>query len=154
MTDIKKDHSVGSAAGATAGVVTGAGIGGAVGGPIGAAVGAVVGAVAGAKAGDSVAEAVNPTEYNDYWKTSYSTRPYYNSQYVWDDYSPAYKLGYDSYGQYRGKKFDAVSADLERNWDKVKGNSRLAWNDAKQAASDGWHHIERALPGDADGDGR
>src|SRR5688572_30523330 len=117
MADIKKDHSVGSAAGATAGVVTGAGIGGAVGGPVGAAVGAVVGAVAGAKAGDSVAEAINPTQYNDYWKTSYTSRPYYSSQYVWDDYAPAYKLGYDSYGQYRGRDFDKVSNDIERNWE-------------------------------------
>ena len=156
MADVKKDHSVGAAGGAAAGVVGGAALGGAVGGPVGAAVGAVVGAVAGAKAGDNLAEVVNPTTYNDHWKTSYTARPYYNSQYVWDDYAPAYKLGYDSYGNktYRGRNFESIESNLESDWNRIKGNSRLAWNDARQAVRDGWHHIERALPGDADGDGR
>jgi hypothetical protein len=28
------------------------------------------------------------------------------------------------------------------------------WNDAKQAVRAGWHRVERAMPGDADNDGR
>ena len=50
--------------------------------------------------------------------------------------------------------FEDVQNELERNWDSAKANSRLAWNEAKGAVRDGWHHIERAMPGDADGDGR
>jgi hypothetical protein len=34
------------------------------------------------------------------------------------------------------------------------GMTRLAWNPARGPVRDGWHHIERALPGDADADGR
>jgi hypothetical protein len=30
----------------------------------------------------------------------------------------------------------------------------MAWNDAKGAVQDGWHYVERAVPGDADRDGR
>ena len=31
---------------------------------------------------------------------------------------------------------------------------KLGWDKARNAASDAWHRVERALPGDFDGDGR
>jgi hypothetical protein len=36
----------------------------------------------------------------------------------------------------------------------MRGDSRLDWEEAKHAVRAGWHRVERALPGDADGDGR
>ena len=153
MSDIKKDHSIGEGTGAVTGAVTGAAVGTAA-GPVGTVVGAIAGGVLGAKAGGAVAEAVNPTEYNDHFKNSYQSTAYYNSSRDWNDYEPAYKYGYDTYGQYRGQKFEDVESDLERNWDTTKANSRLAWTEARGAVKDGWHHIERAMPGDADRDGR
>ena len=155
MNDVKKDHSIGAGTGAVAGAVTGAAVG-AVGGPVGSAVGAIAGGVIGAKAGDSVAEAVNPTEYREHFKTEYKKAPYYSSERDWNDYEPAYQYGYDTYGQYRGSRFEDVETDLQRNWDQTRAqsNSQLEWNDAKHAVRDGWHHIERAMPGDADRDGR
>jgi len=153
MSDVKKDHSIGAGTGAVAGAVTGAAVGSAA-GPVGTVVGAVTGGVIGAKAGDSIAEAVNPTEYQDHFKNTYRERPYYNASREWNDYEPAYKYGYDTYGQYRGQKFEDVESDLERNWNQAKAKSRLEWNEAKGAVRDGWHHIERKLPGDFDRDGR
>jgi hypothetical protein len=125
MSDVKKDHSIGSGTGAI-----------------------------GAKAGDSIAEAVNPTEYTNYFETNYKSVPYYQSGRDWSDYQPAYQYGYDTYGQYRGQKFEDVESSLERDWDSSRARSRLAWNEARDAVRDGWHHIERAMPGDADRDGR
>ncbi len=154
MTDIKKDHSVGAGTGAVAGAVTGAVAGTAVGGPIGTVVGGVIGAVVGSKAGDSIAEAVNPTEYNSHFQNSYQAAPYYSAGREWNDYEPAYKYGYDTFGQHRGQRFEDVEDSLERNWDSTRGNSRLAWSEAKGAVKDGWHYVERAMPGDADRDGR
>lgn len=151
--EIKKDHSVGAGTGAVGGAIAGAAIG-SVAGPIGTVVGAVAGAVGGAKAGDAIAEAVNPTEYNRHFEGQYREAPYYSAGREWNDYEPAYKYGYDTYGQYRGQRFEDVENDLERNWDATKANSRLAWTEARGAVRDGWHHIERAMPGDADGDGR
>jgi len=153
MSDVKKDHNIGSGTGAMAGAVAGAAIGSAA-GPAGSAVGAVVGGIVGAKAGDSIAEAVNPTAYTEHFRKDYASAPYYISGSEWRDYEPAYKYGYDTYGQYRGRQFDDVESELQRNWDATRGNSRLAWNDARQAVRDGWHYIERAMPGDADRDGR
>ena len=153
MSDVKKDHNIGSGTGAVAGAVTGAAVGSA-GGPVGSVVGAVVGGVVGAKAGDSIAEAVTPTEYHDHFKTEYKNTPYYTAGREWNDYEPAYQYGYDTYGQYRGQRFEDVETDLERNWDKTRAKSNLEWNEAKQAVRDGWHHIERRMPGDFDRDGR
>lgn len=153
MSDIKKDHSIGAGTGAVGGAITGAAVG-SMAGPVGSVVGAVVGGVVGAKAGDSIAEAVNPTEYTDHFKTQYKSTPYYTAGREWNDYAPAYKYGYDTYGQNRGQKFEDVETNLERDWNRVKADSRLEWNEAKQAVRDGWHHIERRVPGDLDRDGR
>ncbi|MFD0739738.1 glycine zipper domain-containing protein [Lysobacter koreensis] len=153
MSDVKKDHSLGAGTGAVAGAVTGAAVG-SVAGPVGSVVGAIAGGVMGAKAGDSIAEAVNPTEYISGFKNEYRNTPYYSAGREWTDYEPAYKYGYDTYGQYRGQKFEDVEGDLERKWDATRADSRLAWNEARGAVRDGWHHIERAMPGDADRDGR
>ena len=153
MSDIKKDHSIGEGAGAVTGAVTGAAVGSAA-GPVGTVIGALAGGAVGAKAGGGIAEAVNPTEYTDHWRNTYRDTAYYNSGRDWNDYAPAYQYGYDTYGQYRGQRFEDVESDLERGWDNTRANSRLAWNEARSAVRDGWHHIERAMPGDADRDGR
>lgn len=154
MVDIKKDHAVGTGTGAAGGAVAGAVAGTAVAGPLGTVVGAVAGGILGAKAGDAVAEKLNPTDYNNYWQNNYKTSSYYAQGREWNDYEPAYKQAYDAYSQNPGKRFEDVEASLERGWENTKANSRLAWNEAREAVRDGWHRIERAIPGDADGDGR
>lgn len=153
MKDVKKDHSLGAGTGAVAGAVTGAAVG-SVGGPVGSVVGALAGGVMGAKAGDSIAEAVNPTEYNAYFQKEFRNAPYYSAGREWSDYEPAYKYGYETYSENRGQKFEDVESNLERKWDSIRVRSGLAWNEARDAVRDGWHHIERAMPGDADRDGR
>ena len=52
------------------------------------------------------------------------------------------------------RRFDEVESELASEWESTKGNSRLAWNDAKSATRAAWHRVERAMPGDADNDGR
>jgi uncharacterized protein YcfJ len=153
MSEIKKDHSIGEGTGAVAGAIAGAAVGSAA-GPVGTVVGAIAGGALGAKGGGKIAEAVNPTEYTNHFQQNYTSAPYYKAGTEWQDYEPAYKYGYDTYGQYQGKRFEEVESNLERDWNNTRANSRLEWNDAKGAVRDGWHHIERALPGDFDRDGR
>ena len=153
MSDIKKDHSIGAGTGAVGGAIAG-GVAGSAVGPIGTVVGAIAGGVIGAKAGDSIAEAVNPTEYISSFENKYQQAPYYSQGREWNDYKPAYKYGYDTYGEYRGQKFDDVEGELERKWDATRADSRLEWTEAKGAVRDGWHYIENKLPGDLDRDGR
>lgn len=145
-------HPVGTGVGAAGGGVAGAAIG-SVAGPVGTAVGGVVGAVVGGLAGKAAGEAVNPTAEDAYWRGSYASEPYYKSSYDYNDYSPAYKLGYSNRDAYKGKTWDQAESSLRSDWDRTRGNSRLEWDEAKHATKAAWHRVERALPGDADGDG-
>ena len=146
-------HPVGVGVGAAGGGAAGAAIG-AIGGPVGSAVGAVIGAVAGGLTGKAVAESIDPTAEDAYWEENYANRPYIEGDYTYDDYRPAYRAGYEGYSKYRGRRFEDVENDLERDYSGYKGSGRLTWERAKQATRDAWHKVERALPGDADGDGR
>src|SRR3954464_15387375 len=81
-------HPVGTGVGAAGGGAAGAAIGAAVSGPaapIGGVVGAGTGAVAGGLPVKGAAEAVNPTAEDAYWRENYRNRPYYESNYSYED---------------------------------------------------------------------
>jgi hypothetical protein len=142
-------HPVGVAGGATGGAVAGAALG-AIGGPIGAAVGGAIGAVAGGLAGKGAAEAVNPTEEDAYWRANHASRPYFKTGKTYDDYSPAYKYGWESAGrpEYAGRRFEDVENDLSRGWDKVKGKTQNEWAEMKHATRDAFDRTQnRMAPG-------
>jgi hypothetical protein len=76
----------------------------------------------------------------------------------YDDYAPAYRYGAESYSKYPDRSFDDVEPELSRDWSSARGRSSLEWEHAKHASRDAWHRVsnavERAVPGDSDGDGR
>lgn len=134
-------HPVGTGVGAAGGAATGAAIG-AVGGPVGAAVGLVAGAVVGGLAGKSVAETLDPTVEDAYWKTNYSKQKYVDGNAPYTMYQPAYRTGYEGRGQYPGKKFEEVETKLKRDYEKSRGNSTLSWEKARPATRDAWNRGE------------
>jgi hypothetical protein len=130
--------------GVAAGVATAAATGAAVGtvaGPAGTVIGAAVGAVVGGLAGKAVAEHYDPTVEDGYWREAHVREPYYDSRYTYDDYAPAYRLGGESRGRYRGRSFDDVESTLAGDWDRAKGSSRISWEHAKEATRAGWDRI-------------
>lgn len=133
----------GAAAGAAAAAATGVATGLVMGGPIGGAIGLVVGAIAGGVLGSEVGEAVNPTAEEHYWSTTYKTEPYYNSSFGYDDYRPAYRVGYDGYQLHPGKSFEEVEDLLQEDYVANRGNSRLAWLDARRASRSAWDRLGR-----------
>ena len=155
-------HPVGTGVGAAAGGIAGAAAAGAVAGsavgPAGTLVGALAGAVVGGLAGKGIAELIDPTAEEAYWRDNYSSRPYVTRGATFDDYGPAYRYGVDSYGRYEGRTFDEVESDLSRDWQRAKGKSKLTWDNAKHATRDSWQRVsdavERAVPGDSDRDGK
>jgi len=146
-------HPVGAGVGAAGGAAAGAAVG-AVGGPVGAAVGLVAGGIVGGLAGKGVAEKIDPTVEDAYWRDNYRNQPYVDRTAEYDEYRPAYRTGYEGYSRYAGKRFEDVEPDLQRDYEKSRGTSRLGWDKAKHATRDAWHRVEHAMPGDADGDGR
>jgi len=63
--------------------------------------------------------------------TARESRPYYEKDYTYDDYRPAYQYGLDSRTQHAGRSWDQVETDLARDWDRVKSHSRLNWDKAE-----------------------
>jgi hypothetical protein len=109
---------------------------------VGGAIGAVVGAVAGGLAGKGVAEAINPTAEDEYWRGEHRNRPYYAPGTDYDrDYAPAYRAGYTAAGQYRGRDWDEVEEDLGTNWESARGQSNLTWDKARDASRDAWDRV-------------
>lgn len=155
IADAPGVHPVGSVVGAAGGAVAGAAIG-AVAGPVGAAVGGALGAVAGSLAGRGAAETVNPAVEDSYWRENYTKTPGYKPGYTYDDYAPAYCAGYTCWERARasGETFDAHEPTVRSEFERIKGKSRLRWEEAKEASRAAWHRVERAIPGDADKDGR
>ena len=94
-----------------------------------------------------VAEFVNPTDYEDYWRSHFYGTVYYVSGCVWRDYRPAYRLGFDAYFSNHGRKFDDVEFEIARSWEAIKDNSQLTWSQAKHAVRDGWQFVESAVTG-------
>jgi Glycine zipper/Protein of unknown function (DUF2384) len=149
QTHHDKVHPVGTSVGGASGAVAGAVIGTAVGGPgIGTLVGAAVGAVASGMAGHGIAEGIDPTVEDSYWRENYKTRPYVNvkGNTSYDQYQPAYKYGWEARGQNPNRTWDQAENDLARGWEKAKGTSRQTWDEAKYAIKDAWTRVERALP--------
>lgn len=146
-------HPVGTGIGAAGGAATGAAIGSAA-GPVGTVVGGVIGAVAGGLAGKGVAESIDPTAEDAYWRNEFPNQTYRDSNSTYDDYEPAYRAGYTAYSTNPNRRFSDVEPELQNSWENVKGKSRLGWEKAKHASRAAWDRVERAIPGDSDRDGK
>lgn len=165
ITDAPGSHPIGTGigallGGAAAAAGTGAAIGAATGtvaGPVGTLIGAAVGAVVGGLAGKGVAEAIDPTVEEVYWRENFKSRPYASGK-SFDDYGPAYMHGVNSYTKYPNSRFDDVESNLARDWNTAGGKSSLDWANARIATRDAWDRlsdsVERAVPGDSDRDGK
>lgn len=143
-------HPVGTGIGAAGAGATGAAIGAAVGGPVGAVVGAAIGAVAGGLGGKAVAESINPTVEDDYWRNQYASRPYYEQGRTFEEYQPAYRAGYEGYGRYSesGRTYDEVEPELQREYENSHSRAGLEWEKAKHATQDAWNRLEHKLTGE------
>jgi hypothetical protein len=154
ITGAPGSHPVGTGLGAAAGGLAAGATAGSVAGPIGTVVGAAAGAVVGGLAGKAAEEAIDPTTEDAYWRENYRNRPYVEKGTSYDTYQPAYQYGWEARRQHRGKRFDEVESSLAAGWQKTKAHASMGWEKAKDAARDAWDRIERAIPGDADHDGK
>lgn len=78
-----------------------------------------------------------------YWNSVYWAQPHYRAGLSYDDYAPAYCVGYIGYAQYGGCYEDAEKS-LCANWLRIKGDSRLELQDALAAIRAAWDHAAMA----------
>lgn len=140
------ETGLGAAAGGMAGAIAGvaataasaAVAGTLMGGPIGGTIGLVAGAVAGGLLGHAAGEARNPTEEDHHWSSSYTREPYYNSDYAYDDYQPAYQTGTEGFDAYPDQSFEQIEVQLQDDYISNRGRSRLGWPEARAPMLAAW----------------
>jgi hypothetical protein len=145
ITKAPGSHPIGTGIGAVAGGAAAGAAVGTVAGPVGMIAGAAVGAVVGGLAGKGVAEVVNPTVEDAYWRENHSRQPYAKGR-SYDDYGPAYRTGYEGYALYgaKGGTFEDREVELRRSYEVTQ--PKLAWNEARPASRAAWQRFRDQRP--------
>lgn len=126
-------HPVGTGVGAATGGVAGAAIG-AFAGPVGAVIGTAIGAIAGGYTGKGIAESIDPSEEDAYWREHHANQPHAVEGSTYEEFAPAYRAGYTGFRA--DKPFDVAEEDLRTQYE---GGPQLTNEE-----------ISLAMPGDAD----
>lgn len=145
MSTLKKDHILGAGGGALVAGAAGATLGAVVAGAPGMAAGAAAGAALGAVVGNRMAETADRREDLGHFQQIFHTMPYYVSGMTWADYAPAYGYGLDTYRTRGGQPFTEAEAALGEDWDRARGVSQLAWNQARHAVAHAWRELDDTL---------
>lgn len=135
-------HPVGVGVGAAAGgMAAGAAAGTLTAGPIGTVLGAAIGAVVGGLGGKAVAEHFDPTVEEAFWKENHAKQPYYKAGEEYDQYAPAYKLGYEGRAAGTANTFEEAEPALKDRYASMEAGSFAPWDRAKQATKAAWNRV-------------
>ena len=143
ITGAPGSHPVGTGLGAVAGGAAAGAATGTVAGPVGTVIGAAVGAVVGGLAGKGIAEKIDPTREDAYWRENHASQPYGKNR-AYDDYDQAYRVGYVGYSESgsAGKTFEEQEAELRRRYE--SSQPKLTWNEARPASYAAWKRIDES----------
>jgi len=86
---------------------------------------------------------VRPELEDAYWQSVYWAQPYHRPELSYEDYAPAYCVGYIGCAQYGGC-YEEAEKSLCANWVRIKGDSRLSLEDALLAIRAAWEHAANA----------
>ena len=77
---------------------------------------------------------IDPAAHDAYWQENHSTQTYAKDGGSYDEYSHAYRTGYQG-AQTHGatKTFADAESTLKDSYEKLKGNATLGWDKAKHA---------------------
>jgi len=83
---------------------------------------------------------VDSAREEDYWRRAFWCEHYYRQGLDYEDYAPAYCVGYIGCAQYGGEYEDAENS-LCANWERIKGDSRLTLAEARRAMRAAWDRM-------------
>lgn len=83
---------------------------------------------------------VDATFQDQYWQDTFRNEHYYAAPLDYEDYAPAYCVGYTGFAQYGGT-FEDAERSLEANWVRIKGDSRLPIDQAREAMRAAWERM-------------
>jgi hypothetical protein len=88
----------------------------------------------------AVLRPVDPRREDDFWRRTFWRERYYSHGLDYEDYAPAYCVGYIGWAQYGGS-YDDAEKSLCANWERIKGDSRLPLDDARRAMRAAWDRM-------------
>jgi hypothetical protein len=142
-------HPVGTGLGAAAGGAAAGAAVGSVAGPAGTLAGIAAGAIVGGLAGKGIAEKIDPTVEDAYWRENYRNRDYVRSNADYEVYGPAYRTGYEGYQRHGGKRYEEVEPDLRREYEAQRTEGCPDWDEVSPATRDAWERVDRNLAEEA-----
>ena len=83
---------------------------------------------------------VNAGEEDAYWRRTFWRERYYTLGLEYEDYAPAYCVGYIGFAQYGGE-YDDAEPSLCANWQRLRGDSRLSLEGARRAMRAAWDRM-------------
>lgn len=81
-------------------------------------------------------------EEDAYWQRAFWQERYYRWDRDFEDYAPAYCVGYAGCAQYGGE-FAQAQASLCANWERIRGDSRLSLDEAMPAIRAAWDRMAK-----------
>lgn len=93
--------------------------------------------------GNPTIQATQDVLQDAFWHDHYHLQPYYVSGRGYDQYRPAYELGWKAAVQYPGD-LASVLPVLETQWPGAKGTSLLAWRQVSSAVQAAWERMRKA----------
>lgn len=94
-----------------------------------------------------------PQSEVEYWRQAYNREPYYEAGRHFEDYGPAYEIGWTGYHAYGGE-FDTADRVMATDWTVRKGVSTLPWEQARAASRAAWQRAHNAREFTTDGSAR
>lgn len=79
-----------------------------------------------------------------HWQLVHSREHYYRPGFHYEDYAPAYCVGYAGFAQYGGR-FEDAERSLCANWERIKGDSKLSLDDALPAMRAAWDRMQARM---------
>jgi len=139
-------HPLGTGMGAIGAGLTGAAVGTALAGPLGGAIGSLVGGILGGLGGHALAESVDPTAEDAYWREHHKEQPFADpSSDDFEQYAPAYRTGYLGYSVYGEQRdFDQAEEDLRASYEASRPD--LPWELARPAIYVAWERVNMNSP--------
>ena len=83
------------------------------------------------------------TRADSYWREAHALADYGSPALDYEDFAPAYCVGYSGFAQYGGC-FQDSEASLCANWVRIKGDSRLSYEQALPAIRAAWDRASQA----------
>ena len=90
--------------------------------------------------GDTITCDVDAARQDAYWQHAFRREGYFSGQLDYEDYAPAYCVGYTGFAQYGGR-FEDAEKSLVANWVRIKGDSRLPFEHAQKAMRAAWERM-------------